>query len=126
MADTLTPMYPSQRINIEVSDTPSILMAVTDAYDVDVDADGDWKLSDVPPSGEINIRSSLHVDSTVIRDKCVRYLVEAPRPSTGVSKLGLRELITLSDEGKILASVTRFYGTNWSSKAQVQLLRCQF
>lgn len=50
---------------------PIISSNVPDVYDVDLEAECEWELSDILPSGEIDIRSSLRVDLDVNREKWV-------------------------------------------------------
>lgn len=57
------------------------------------------------PSGEIDVRSSLGADFTVIRDMFVEYLVEAASTASGVFRLPLRALIALGEQRELLAGV---------------------
>lgn len=49
-ADAVTHMYPSQHMDPEVLDHPSASLAGLRAYDIALDAEDDWDLSDIPPS----------------------------------------------------------------------------
>lgn len=97
-----------------------------DVYIVDLDAYGERDLSDVWPSGEIDVCSSLWELSTEIRDKCVEDSVQAPTTAGGVFKLPRRGLNTLSEHRKLLAGMDWLHGTIWSSEAQIQLLSLKF
>lgn len=54
--------------------TPSVLLAlpgvIVDVRSLDLDAKGDWDMSDIPQSGVIDIRSSLLGDFPLIQEKC--------------------------------------------------------
>lgn len=70
-------MWPSQRTCPVVLDLPSTLPTVFHAHDMNLHADGDLDLSDIPPSGEIDVSSSLQAEFTVIHSESVEYLAEA-------------------------------------------------
>lgn len=116
-------MHPSQRSDSEAFDIPSTSLAVVDACDVDVDAEGDWYLSDVPSCDEIDIRSSLTADFSVTYDNCIEHSVEALTMAAGVFKLALRALNAIGERQELSASVDRRRRAIRSSEAQVQPLQ---
>lgn len=48
-------MRPIFQVEPEVVDPPPVSLGVPNVYDVDLDAHGEWGLSNIPPSMEINV-----------------------------------------------------------------------
>lgn len=115
LADAVAHMCPSQRADSEVLDIPSPSPAVVDEYDIDLDSESGWNFSDILPSDKIDINSSLRADFIVIRNMCVKYLVEAPKTAAEVFQLALRGLNTLGEQQELSSSVDRLRGAIWSS-----------
>lgn len=70
-------------------DLPSV---VVDELDVNLDTEGPWELSEIPPSGVINICSSLPWAFFLIHKKCVQFSINRlpsdwGRMSNGVTSL---------------------------------------
>lgn len=63
---------------LEVTVPPPVSPGVPDAYDVDLDAEGENDLLDILPFGKIDVFSGFRTDFTVICDKGVKFYVEAP------------------------------------------------
>lgn len=89
---------------------PSLPGIYVDAYDVDLSAEEDWALSDIPPSGVFEVHSTLRADMDLIHDKCVAFAVEAPKNPAEVFKLALRGLDTLSEQCQLFACVNGVRG----------------
>lgn len=51
------------QVDPKVGDLHPVSSSVPDVYDVDLEAEGDWYLSDITPSREIDVRSSLRSTS---------------------------------------------------------------
>lgn len=85
MADAVLYMRPPPRAGTEVRDPPPILQGAVDAYNVDLNGEGERDFSDIPKSGEICAWSSLQVDFAVIRDKCNKYSIDTPSLDAHVS-----------------------------------------
>lgn len=60
----------------KVADPNPVSLKVPSAYEVEFDEEGNCDLSEISPSDEIVVRSSLQRSSTVIHNKCVKYLAE--------------------------------------------------
>lgn len=109
----------------EAVDPRPVLSIGLDVYDVDLDVEGEWYLSDIKPSGETDVCSSLQSDFPVIRNKCVEYSVEEPMTADGVFKLPIRGLYTFEKRRDLSAGVDQVHCTIRSLKAQIQSLQCQ-
>lgn len=109
MVDAVAHILLYQRTDPEVLDISSTSPAGVNAYDVYLDAEGDWDLLDVLPSGEIDIHSSLLAEFTALRDKCVEHSVEASKTAANVLKLALRDLSTIKGQRELLARVNRLH-----------------
>lgn len=59
MAEAFANMCLNPRADAEASDAPPTLPNIVDAYNVDVGAEREWKLSYIPPSDEISVSYSL-------------------------------------------------------------------
>lgn len=68
---------PPSQVHPEVVDPPYVLPSVPDAYNVELDAEGESDLPDILASREFHVRLNLYTESTVIHDKCVEYSVES-------------------------------------------------
>lgn len=64
-------MHLPQRPDPKVLDIPSTSPVVFHAYDVGLDAESDWCISEIRPLGDINICSKLRAGFT---DVCHRYV----------------------------------------------------
>lgn len=103
---------PRSQEDPKVGGSPIVSPSKSHEYDFDVDAEGKWDLSDIPPSQEIDVCSSLRADFTVLRGNVIKYSVGAPTTAAAVFKLVLHSLNTLGEQWELLASVERFYSTN--------------
>lgn len=92
---------------MSILDISSALPAVSDVYDVDLDAESGWGLSDILPSVEISIRFSLRADHNFIWDKSADQFVEAPATAACALKLVLSGFIPLVEQREFLVSVDR-------------------
>lgn len=63
MADAVTHMGPSQRTDPDVLEIGFTSPSVFDAYLVDLNSKGDWNLSYIKPSSELEVCLNLWVDS---------------------------------------------------------------
>lgn len=115
-------MCPSQSTHWEILDIPSVYPEVVHAYDTYLDAKGDWELSAILPSAEIDSISALQVDFNVIRNKFVEHSVEVPMTPAVVFRLVLLGLNTLQEKQELLPSLNQLGTAIPSSKAQVQTL----
>lgn len=106
MTEALDHMRPSQRCSPDVFDIPSTWLAVADAYDAGLDAEWNWDSSDIPPTGEAKGHSSLLVDFTVIRNKCVDQSFKALTTADDVFKMDIRRSTTVSEQRELSASET--------------------
>lgn len=68
VADAVGCMRPLPGARAKVVDPSPILLLVFDAHSDHVLWEGEWDLLDVPPSREIDVRSSSRADFVVIRD----------------------------------------------------------
>lgn len=102
-------MPPLSQVDLEPGDTTPVWSSVLDVYDVDLDAEWEWDPSDIPLSGEIDVRSSLLVDFALIRDKCVEFSVEGPATADGVFKLAVRGLNTFGEQSEIMTCGDRLH-----------------
>lgn len=82
-------------VNKDVADPSPILVGVIDAYDIDVHANDELDLSDIPPSGEIDVSSSLQTDFRVAGVQCEEYSIDAPSTVADVFRRAMRRLNTL-------------------------------
>lgn len=82
-------------------------------------------ISDIALSGEIDVRSCLSADYTVIRNNFVEYSVKAPTTDAIVLKLALCSSNNAGRKRKLLVGRDRFCSTIRSSKAQIQSLHRQ-
>lgn len=98
---------------------------VVDAYDVDLDAERGWDLSDIPSSNEISVRSSSWVGFTVTGYKGVEHSLEVLTTAARVFKLAIGCLNTLAEPREFFASVDRLHSAILSSVAQIQSVRRQ-
>lgn len=83
-------MHLRSHVDAEISDSPHVSPNAFDVYEVNLDPDQGWCLSYVLSSCRVDVRSSLQVQGTVIRDKCIEYSVEVPTTAADVFKLALR------------------------------------
>lgn len=105
MADAIAHMYPSKRTDLEVLNIPFPSAAGFNAYDIDLEAGRDWVLLSIPRPAWIDFCSSLWVDITFIRDKCVENSIEAPMTDAGFFKWRLRSLDTNEEQQELSESV---------------------
>lgn len=89
LASTVALKCAHSRADIEVSDPPYVLYNVPVVNEVELDAEGEWELLNIPPPGEIDVPSSLPADFSIIRDKGVECSIEAPTTAAGMFKLEL-------------------------------------
>lgn len=82
-------------------------------------------MSNILQSGEINVRSSLLEDLTVIHDEHFEYSVEAPMTAADFFKLVLRDLNTLSEQREILKGMDRLHSSIKLSEECIQSLEGQ-
>lgn len=61
-------------------------------------------MSDISPSGSIDVCSSLRVDFSLIREKCGEYTIDVPSNATDAFKMALRSLNTLRKQLLYLSS----------------------
>lgn len=78
--------------SLEDSDPRPVSPSITDAYDVDVDPEGECNSSDIPPSNKIDVHLSLWAGFSIIRDKCIEYSAEVQTMTSEVFKLELPSL----------------------------------
>lgn len=71
MTDDVDHMRPSQLTEPGILDGPSTSPRVFDAYSDDLDAEGDWDVSNMLLSSESGLSSRFQVYFSVIREKCV-------------------------------------------------------
>lgn len=69
---------------VDPTKPPPVSSSVTDVHNIELNAEGNWDLSDILPSSDIDIFSSLLSDFTLPRDKRIAYLVDAPNTSADV------------------------------------------
>lgn len=77
----------------------------------DLETESEWDLTDIPPSGEIDVCSRLQAKFTVIRDNCNEYLVETPAPVGGVFQMALSDLNALGEQRELLEGVEWLYSS---------------
>lgn len=82
-------------------------------------------VSDIAPSGEIYVHSSLQADFTVISDRCILYSVEAPTMAAGVFKLSLQSLSILGNQRELLTRMDQGHNCMRLSEAHIQSLEGQ-
>lgn len=109
MDDAVSHMRLSQCTDLEVLDIPFSPPAVIDAYDTDLDEEGDWDLSNIPSFGETDIRLRLRMDFTGVSFKCVQHSVEALESAAGIFNFLLSVLNTLEEHRELLTSVERLH-----------------
>lgn len=97
-------------------------------YNVDSDAQGVRDLSNIPPSGKVDVRKSLPAGFIIIRDHYVEYLVEVPTSADDFLKLALRDTNYLREQRKLLPVVDGGYRTiqfSEASEGQIKSLQPQ-
>lgn len=98
---------------------------VGDVFDVDLDAEGQWGLSDIPLPSEIDICSRLRADRSVIIDKCSKYSIEDPQTADDDFNLALIGLNTLGEHCKLLVRIDALFAEVPTFEAQMKLLESQ-
>lgn len=114
-------MHPSYQVNLDVVDSPPVSPRVSNVYGVDLHAVGQWSFSDIHPSHEGHVCSSLRVGFTVTHDNCIEYSVDEPKTAAGVFKLALHGLVS----NGAIGGVNGRHSTIWSSEAQLKLVQRQ-
>lgn len=115
-------MPPPSQVDPKVIDAPSVSQNVPDVYNLDLDAEEGWNLSETVPSGKIDVHSRLQANFNEIGDKYVKYTGEA-LTAARVFELALHGVSTLDDHLVLLARVKRWHNTIRSSQAQIQSLQ---
>lgn len=83
-------MLTSHCLDPEILDIAYKSLAVVDVYQVTLEADGAWDLSYLLLSVEMDIRLSLRVIFTVIRNKWFEHSIKAPKTDAEVYRLVVR------------------------------------
>lgn len=94
-------------------------------HEVEMDADGEWDVSDKQPSQNTDVRLSLKVDVTVIRIKCDKYSTGRFTVSVDVFKLVLDILNPLAGQQKLLMCANSLHAYFGLSDKQIQSLERQ-
>lgn len=96
-------------------------------FHLGVNAKGKWYFSDIRPSCETDVRSSLRADFTAFLDKCVcvDYLNEAQTMADDVFKLALYGLNTLDEKLERMEGVAHLHRSPRLSEAPIQFLERQ-
>lgn len=115
LANAVAYMCPPFQADPEAVDLPHIPSSIPGVYDADLDAEGEWNLSDILRSGETEVCSTLWVDLATVRDKCIEYSVESPTNPAGLYSLTLPGLNSIGKQCKLLVGVDGLYCTIWSS-----------
>lgn len=118
VADAVAHMRSSHFPSLEVLELVPALLVLFDAYDVALDEEGEWDLSNIPPTNVINIRSSLREEFSATRNKCVEYSVQAPMKAAAFSEMALRGLNNLGKPLELSGGVTQWDRAIQSSKDQ--------
>lgn len=108
------------RVDLQVADLPTCLSSVLDVYNVVLHGQGELGLLVIPPSGEIDLRSSLQAEFTVNRENCVTYSIDGPRKAVGVFQLLQVSLNTFCEPRELSAGMDHLHNTIRSSEAQIQ------
>lgn len=84
---------------------PALPGVVVDGLDVDLDAEGDLDLSNIPPSSVTYFRSSLQGDFSFIQEKHDKCSINRPPNGGNVFRLVLGWLNTLDEQRPLLSCV---------------------
>lgn len=85
-------------MNPQVYDQLFVSSSVPDVHNVDLGAEGEWDLSEIPSSDEINVLSSFLEEIRVTSENSTEYSIEGPATAAVVFKLGLRSQNTFGRE----------------------------
>lgn len=83
VGNSMSYTHPHYHVDPEDPDPLRVFLSVPHVYDVHLDAEGGWYLSNALLYDEINMCSSLRAGFTVVRHWCGEYLVRAPIYSVG-------------------------------------------
>lgn len=89
--------------------------------DVDLDAERDYHLSYIPPSGVIGVRCSLLRDFSIIQEKSNEFSISHPSSVGEVFRLALHGLNLLDEQHQLLSCVERLGTDAWESTARLWL-----
>lgn len=104
-ASAVAYMGPPVHVDSENADRSPVFVSVPDLNDLDLGAEGEWGCVDIPLSSEIDCRSNLSVDITVIRPKGFEYSLRATVTAADILKRVLRGLNTLGWQLEVLLGV---------------------
>lgn len=112
---------PPSQVSPEDNDPANVSPSVYDAFDADLESEGKWDSSGIPPFREIDVRSNLPKAFTVIRDKRIEYSGKTLSTSANALKLALPWLNTPGEQRVLFEGVVVLPSTVCSYGVHIEL-----